>query len=228
MAGGFEIAYTRAAGAGVQEEIKSVASQQYGRGYMLAVTAGLAALVSAAGKGTHIFMSLQVPASLLRAATENLSTAVGEMVNATRVEGGDVVLKSELRSQSAPPINGVACNSNSTATELKVTAAGSSNDYDNGTCYVPELDEQRLITDDTVNTGVHTFTVEPAFRRAPTTGDTVIAVPFCKGATGVKFASTNPHLGIGTAVADKSGGNNKIEDVDLKNLIVYTSCPAQV
>lgn len=227
MPGGFEIVNTRSAGAGVIEEVKSVASQQYVRGAMLAVTAGLAALVTATGKGTHIFQGLITPVNLLRPAVENLSTAAGERVEGARVEGGDVVLKSELRAQSAPPINGVACNTNASATSAVVTAAGSTNDYNNGTCYVPELDQQRLITADSVTTGVHTFTVEPAFSRAPTVGDTLIAVPFCKGATAVKFAATNPHLGIGTAVADKTGGNNKIEDVDLKNLLVYTSCPDQ-
>lgn len=222
----FEIDLERMAGAPVQEEIQAVANQQYNNGDMLAVTAGVAALVTAAGKGTHLFGALQVPADKIRPGTMGLATTVGEVVNAALIEGGDVRVKSDLRGNSAPPINGLPCNANASLTSLLVTqAGGAANDFLNGQCYVPEIGQQRLITADAYGANIHTFTVAPAFRRAPTTGDTVIAVPFSKGAYGIKFNATTPSQGLDTSVAGKTGGTNKIEDVDLVNLKVSSSCP---
>lgn len=222
MAGaGFQVAKNNAAGAGQLEKVKSLASTQYAFGDMITThpasgNKGCANKVAAADKATHIVQSMVTPDSLSQPATAFLTTAACEDLLCIPITGSRVIIKSYLIGDSVPPINGTACNSNSTATQLLVTAAGSANDYLDGVCYVPELGEQRLITADAVSTGVHTFTVSPAFRRAPTTGDTVIAVPFSKGASAVKFASTNPHQGIGTAVADKTGGQLYIEDVNLK------------
>jgi len=228
MAGsGFQFHKAKSAGAGPTEKVKGLASTQYARGDALVVTAGTGTKASATSKITHIVEAMYTRDDLNRPATELLTTAKDEPLFCIPVAGGNIILRSDLRGDAAPPINGTACNSNSTTTELKVTAAGSTNDYNDGQCYVPELDEQRLITADSVSGGVHTFTVTPAFRRAPTTGDTVIAVPFSKGATAVKLNATTPHQCISTAVADKTGGHVKIEDVDLKNLIVYTSHPDQ-
>lgn len=222
---GFTVLFPLAAGDGANEEVQGVANTQYNPGDMVAVVADLATKVTATGKGTHIVIARITPADEVRPGTINLVGTKGELLSCVPVAGDKVVLRSSLKGNSAPPINGVACNSNADPSSLLVTFAGSTNDFTNGQCYVPEIGQQRLITADSVNTGVHTFTVAPAFRRAPTTGDTVIAVPFSKGATTVKFSATNPHEGIGCAVADKAGGNNKIYDVDLAKLLVFSSCP---
>ncbi|MBY0545811.1 MAG: hypothetical protein K2W95_00830 [Candidatus Obscuribacterales bacterium] len=224
---GFQVHKNRAAGAGATEVVKGTASTQYRVGDMVAVTAGIATKVSATSKATHIVEAMITPSNVARPATEMLTTTAGEKFILTPVAGGLVITKSDLKVNSAPPIANASCNSNSTATSVLVTVASTDDDYDNGTMYSHDLDEQRLITDSQETGGVTTFTVEPAFSRALTTGDTVSAVPFCKGATAVKFSSTNPQQGIGTAVADKTGGHNKIEDVDLKRLVVYTSHPDQ-
>lgn len=222
---GFRVRFPLASGAGANEEIQGVANTQYNPGDMVNVVAGVATKVAATGKGTHIVVARITPADEVRPGTFNFVGTKGELLSCVPVSGDLVVLESNLKGNSAPPINGLACNANADPSSLLVTAAGSANDYLNGQCYVPELNQQRLITADAVDTGVHTFTVAPAFRRAPTIGDTVIAVPFSKGATTVKFSATNPHEGIGCAVADKAGGNNKIFDVDLARLLVFSTCP---
>lgn len=222
---GFRVRFPLASGAGANEEILGVASTQYTPGDMLNVVAGIATKVVGTGKGTHIFVARITPPDEVRPGTINLVGTKGELLSCIPVSGELVVLESDLKGNSAPPINGVACNANATLNLLLVTAAGSTADYNNGQCYVPEIGQQRLITDDTVTTGVHAFTVVPAFRRAPTTGDTVIAVPFSKGATTIKFSSVSPEQGIGAAVADKAGGQNKIFDVDLARLLVFSTCP---
>jgi len=222
----FEVHQTLAAGAGVAEEILGTASTQYNYGDGLAVTAGIGAKVGATGKMTHVFVNMFTPIRTNRQDTPGLTTTAGEKLNAVKVAGELVVLKSSLTGTSAPPINGVACNANSNASQVLVTFTGSTGDFANGTCYCPEIDdEEHIIVTDTVNTGVHTFAVVPPFRRPPTTGDTLRAVPFAKGATAVKLDSTTPSQGIGTAVADKTGGQVKIHDVDLKNYLVFTTHP---
>lgn len=222
----FEIYQTLASGAGVAEEILGTASTQYAYGDGVAVVAGIATKVTATGKITHIVINELTPARTNRQDTPLLTTTAGEKLNCLKVAGELVVLKSSLTGNAAPPINGTACNSNSTANLALVTAAGSTGDYNNGTCYCPEIDDgMHIITDDTVNTGVHTFTVVPPFRRAPSTGDTLRVVPFSKGVSTVKFNSSTPSQLIGTAVADKTGGQVKIHDVDLKNLLVFTVHP---
>lgn len=222
----FEVHQTLAAGAGVAEEILGAASTQYNYGDGLAVTATIGTKVGATGKMTHIFVNMFTPISTSRQDAPGLTTTKGEKLNCIKVAGELVVLKSGLTGTSAPPINGVACNSNANASQVLVTFAGSSGDFTNGTCYCPEIDDdEHFIVTDTVNTGVHTFAVVPPFRRPPTIGDTLRAVPFAKGATTVKFDATTPSQGIGTAVGDKTGGQNKIHDVDLKNYLVFTTHP---
>lgn len=222
----FEIYRTLSAGAGVAEEILGTASTQYAYGEALTVVSGIATKAIAAGKVTHITVNMFTPINTNRQDSPMLTTTAGEKLNVVKVAGGNVVLKSGLTGNSAPTINGTACNSNAVTTSLLVTFAGSTDDFTGGTCYVPEIDDgMHIITADSVGGGVHTFTVVPPFRRAPTTGDTVRAVPYSKGFTAVKLNGTTPTLGISNAVADDSGGHCKIEDVDLKNLFVLTTHP---
>jgi hypothetical protein len=54
---------------------------------------------------------------------------------------------------------------------------------------------------------------------------TAYAVPWSKGATGVRFNATTPAQGLDTSYVGTAGGHNKIEDVDLSKLFVYSSCP---
>jgi hypothetical protein len=236
MAGsGFHVYKRRAAGADVAEKLPSVASTTYVYGDMLTVIPasgmkGQAKKVAAADKGTHIYEGM-VPQLEVYRNPADTSTAAQEPVLGTPVAGGLVEVKSYLTGDAVPLINRANANANSTATEVKVTAATSDNDYDGGTIYCPELDEQRQISDSQDTAGEVTFTVEPAFSRPVTTGDTVIAVPFGKGSTAVKFNATSPHQCLDTDPANKTGGHNKIEEVNLKGDIfgpyVISTCPDQ-
>lgn len=236
MAGlGFQIYKRTSAGSDVKEKMPSVASTQYlsGGGSMLTTMPasgnnGFANLVAAADKGTHIYESMITPDSVVAQAVADKSTALSENVLATPVAGRNI-LKSWLVGDAVPPINKVACNTNANKGQALVTAAGSTGDYTNGTIYIPETGEQRTITGDAVGGGVHTFTVLPAFVTAPTVGHTAIVVAFSKGSSAVKFNATSPSQCLGTAVADKTGGHNKIEDVSLAGdnfgPFVLSSCP---
>jgi hypothetical protein len=223
----FEIYQTLAAGAGVAEEILGVASTQYAYGEALAVTAFTAVKAGATSKITHIAVNMFTPINTDRQDAPMLTTTAGEKLNCVKVAGGLVVLVSSLRiAGSTPTFNGTACNANSSTTGLVFTGAGSTNDFTNGTVYVPEIDDgMHFVVSDTVAGGDHTLVVVPPFRRPPTTGDTLRIVPFSKGATAVKLNASTPTLGISTVVADKTGGHAKIESVDLKNYLVFTTHP---
>ena len=221
----FDIHETLSAGAGVPEEILVTASTQFYPGELLLVANGIGGKVTATSKATHRFISLVTPPDKVRPSTFNLTTTAGEKALAERIDNSQVILKSPLKGNMAPPANGVACNTNASATSVKFDHAAADGAFAAGTVYIPELGQQRQITADVKVSSEHTLTVTPAFRRAPTVGDTVIAVAFSKGSSAVKFDSTTPSLGVSTAVGDISGGQNKIEDVDLANLIVYTSYP---
>lgn len=169
---------------------------------------------------THIFCNMITDSTMMRPGTQNLTTTLGEKglaVPVGAVAGGLSPLNfwTPLTGNSVPTINGTAANANSSTTSVLVTFTGSTNDFATGTVYIPSLQQHRTITADTVSGGVHTFTVTPAFSRAVTTGDTVIAVPFSAGSIGVKLAPTVSYQGISTAVADKTGGHVNIYGVIL-------------
>lgn len=198
------------------------ASTQFYENDALVLSDGIAGQASAqTSLPTHIFVNMITDSSMLRPGTQNLTTTLGEaglMVPCSSgVAGGMSPLNfwTPLTGNSVPTINGTAANSNSTATSVLVTFTGSTNDFATGTVYIPSLQQQRVITADSVSGGVHTFTVTPAFSRAVTTGDTVVAVPFSPGSVGVKLAPTVPYQGVSTAVADKTGGHVNIVGVTL-------------
>lgn len=220
-----EIHNRLAAGVDVCDEIVGKASTQYNYGEMLLMTNGIPEKATATSKASHLFISMVTPASMLRPSTVNLTTTAGEKILAQRIDGDQVILKCKLSGNFAPPVNGVACNTNASTTSVKFDHASANGALANGVVYIPELGEQRLITADAKVSAEHTLTVTPAFRRAPTVGDTVIAVAFSKGMTAVKFDATTPALGISTAVGDISGGHAKIQDVDLSIPMAFFSLP---
>jgi hypothetical protein len=227
-ANGFQIPQDFAAGSTVcdPESITGKASTQYKPGDLLVVSGGIAARNTATGKPTHLFGSLVTPASQIRPGTLNLTDATTKYeVNAIPVNGRSR-LKSSLTGTSAPTVNGTACNANASTTSVLFAYGGGATDLDLGTVYIPELDQQRNIVSGAVGAGVMTLTVDEPFSRAPTTGDTVKAVPWSKGShSAVKFDATDPSQGIDTAVANKTGGQARIEGVDLKALTVTISLP---
>lgn len=229
----FEVHNVLAAGAGLIEEILGAPGVTFEMGDMVNVANGIASKVAAAGKGTHIVIAMFTPISTNRQDDGLAVTSTGgERLHCLRVEGGDVVVKSKLTGTSAPTKNGTALNANATVNNAVFTDAAMADDaLIQGTCYIPGLGTRDnptshfRITDHVKAGNDHTLTLHPNPRRAPTTGDTIYAVPFSKGFTAVKFDATTPHQGIGTAAGDDSGGHAKIEGVDLANLIVYTSHP---
>jgi hypothetical protein len=199
------------------------ASTQFYEGDALILTDGIAGqTASQTALPTHIFQVMITPYTLLRPAATNLTTTLGEkglMVPVTSGVAGGLPALTWLTPLAAnsgiPPFNGTACNANSSTTSVVFTGAGSTNDFATGSVYIPSLGQQRTVTADVVSGGVHTFTVTPAFSRAPTTGDTLIAVPFSAGSIGVKLDATNSYQGISAAVADKTGGHVDIVAVVL-------------
>lgn len=217
MPDGFFVDRTFGAGTGIEEEMLGLASTQYNIGDMLSVTAGIASLVTAQGRGTHIFQAVNTPPSAPRPATINATTAAQEIVSGEKVEGGQIRFKSELSGNSVPPINNVAINAGATTTSIPIPFAGGSgaHDFQNGQLYIVDLAQQRLITDSAFGGGVETMTVAPGFSVAPTVGMLAIAVPWSKGYFGVRFNATTPSRGVDTSIAGKTGGLLKIEGVSL-------------
>lgn len=190
------------------------ASTQFYAGDACVMASGILTQATAAQLPTYIFQVMITPSTALRPATANLSTTLGESALCV-IASPELKFYTPLVANSAPTFNGTACNSNSTVTSVVFTGAGSTNDFVGGQVWIDNLQQQRVITADSVSGGVHTFTVTPAFSRAPTTGDTLRAVPWSRGATAVKLAATVPYQGISTAVADVSGGHVNIEAVVL-------------
>ena len=223
-ANGFQLIDENISTSNILERLTSVASTQYNKNDALYLSAsgavGLASQVAATSKCTHVYVSMFTAVPNLRPATPNLSTTIGEQILAVPAAGNNLYFRSFLTiSGSTPTINGTAANANSTANLVLVTFAGSTGDFTGGQVYIPSLQQQATILTDVVSGGVHTFTVYPAFSRAVTTGDTVVAVPWSKGATGVKFNASTPSQGVSTAVADKSGGNINIQQVVLGSIL---------
>jgi hypothetical protein len=197
------------------------ASYTFRAGEALNMASGVASAATAAQLVTHIYNALITPSNLLRPATPDTSTTAGENALVYDVGGSGLVYECDI----TPTINGTAANANASTTSVLVTFGGGATDFNGGQVYIPELDEQRTITVDAFGAGVHTFTVTPAFSRAPTTGDTVRAVGFSKGRIGVKLDATTPSLKVSTAIADLSGGKVNIEDVNLKARTANVSFP---
>lgn len=235
-AGGFSIHRASSAGQSGIEYIQLAASTQYNVGDMCYMNAGVASQVAASTKGFYIFCAMITLPYLLRPNTFNLSTTFGEMGEFEPVFGDKVKIGSNIVSNSATPtIYNAAAGANTTATSVVVTIAGGANsDYAGGQIYSNNLGQQRLITASSYSGGAYTFTVAPAFgvpsstgfiNQFVTTGDTVTAVPISKGSVSIPFqAGSFPWQGI-DCTKGASGGNNRIEDVDLKTLVVYSSCP---
>jgi hypothetical protein len=124
--------------------------------------------------------------------------------------------KTNLVNNAVPYRNNIACNSNSTLNTIVFPdASGSTGDILGGQIYVTTLQQQFTILTDTVSAMVRTVTVAPLPSRAVTTGDSIIAVGWSAGATGVQFNATSPPQAISNTVAGKSGGNINIIQVVL-------------
>lgn len=209
------------------QQIRGVSGTQYSEGDACLIststggtTGGL--LIQAAtqtAQPQYIFLSEVTPSSVLRPATYNLLTSAYEMCEVIPVAGTNLVMGTQF---AAATFDGTACNSNSSTTTVVFTGAGSSNDLTGGQVYINELGQQSYIINDVVSGGIHTLTVAPAFSSAPTTGNTLRAVPWGPGYVGgVKLQSSNPQQGISVAVADKTGGHLIIHSVSLSLRTAY-------
>ena len=228
MAGGFHLVSRNLSLGQILRERIGGASTQFADGDALTITNGILVKSGATSKVHGILNAMITPTNQMRPATELLTTTAGEQLQYIPAMGGQLIFETNLTSPDTPPLNNVNPDSGSTTTAL-YTGSGSTGDYTGGTIYFPSLDSQHTITDDTVNTGVHTFTFVPPAKRAIAATDTMVLVPFAGGSSvAVKLSSTTPSQGISTAVADKTGGQVKIEAVDLKNKKVRVSFPAIV
>lgn len=226
MANGFRlISRTRTIGSVLRQHI-GAASTQFAKGDALTMSGGILIRSTAALKVHGILNAMITPSSVARPATELLTTTAGELLQYVPCMGGDLIFETDMTGGDVPTINGTAVNSGSTTTAL-VTAAGSTDDYTGGTIYFPETDTTHRITADSVSGGVHTFTFVPLAPRAIASTDTARVVPFGAGSsTAVKLSASTASLGVSTAIADKTGGQVKIEAIDLKNYKLRVSFPA--
>lgn len=204
----------------VLERHPSIASTQYNKNdamYLsLAGSLGLFAQVTAAVKATHIYVSMFTPSTLLRPAAADLSTVFNEQVLAVRCAGNGLKFRVDLAGTGATPYrNVVAASANSTLNSILFLDAGATGDILGGQIYVTTLQQQFTILTDVVSGGTRTVTVAPLPSRAVTTGDSIIAVGYSAGATGIQFNATAPPQAISNTVAGKTGGNINIEDVVL-------------
>ena len=147
---------------------------------------------------------------------------------------------------AAATYDGTACNANTNNAEVIWTGTGTTTNTDflGGTIYIPELQQQGIITALSVSGGTggtYTATVQGVinvktrqpvtppsggtnggFSQAPTTGNTLRVVPWGPGYRGgVKLQATNPQQGVSVAIADKTGGALYIYDVELGGRNIY-------
>jgi hypothetical protein len=216
---GFELIGEQFSTSNLLERLPSVASTQYNKNDALYLSAsgslGLLSQVTATVKCTHVYVNMFTSTPLLRPAAADLSTTLNEQILAVRCAGTGMNFKTNLVNNAVPYRNNIACNSNSTLNTIVFTDAGSTGDILGGQIYVTTLQQQFTILTDTVSTGVRTVTVAPLPSRAVTTGDSIIAVGWSAGATGIQFNATSPPQAISNTVAGKTGGNINIIQVVL-------------
>lgn len=215
---GFEVCNGKAAGATSTESVRGAASQQYAIGQFVKVVAGIATVVGATDKPTHVVETVKPFPDERQLAVEMKTDARQQYLLCIPVGGGTVRLRTQLRGDAVPVISKAACQSNSTPTTVICPFTGAADDdFNDGFIYCHELNEVSQIVDGTGSANVETFTVSPAFSRALTVGDTVTAVPWCPGKTAVRLNATDPSMCMSTNVAGKTGGQIKIEKIDFQS-----------
>jgi hypothetical protein len=230
---GFHVFKSSAGGASPVEQIYSVASTTYTRGDAVTVdplagVTGQANKVATGDKATHIVEAMITAANLVAPSPPAAGVAWGQQFTSTAncepllcipLTGEKSIIKSYLTGDATPITNGLACQTNASLTTIIFPTTGNpgaANDFTGGIVYCVELEEQRLVTACSVGGGNYTCTVNAPFTQAPTTGNTVIAVPFSKGTPAVKFNTTGvAYQSLDVTVAGKTGGTNRIEDVVL-------------
>jgi hypothetical protein len=229
----FEVAHERSAGATVTEPIIAKINTQFTLGAACKIVQGHLEICGATDKASHIYEALETLASQVRPATADLSHAtLPQIALCIPIQGRDLIIKSAMKGAAAPPIDGTSCNTNATTSLCKVTygTTTANDDFTGGTVYCVELNQTRRIASSTYAGGVHTLNLDTPFTQGPegaavalTTSHSIRVVPFAKGSTAVKFLAGG--LLLDTSVAGKSGGQNKIEGVDLASYTVYSSAP---
>ena len=226
----FSTTRAQSAGAGVMESILGLANTQYNPGDMLSVTAGIATKATATSKGTHVFNAVKTDPSLLRPLSPNATTGRGERVLAEKISGTTCHVVSQLLT-ALMDLYSVASAANTVANTVVIpSATGTNGNFVGGLLYIAELNQTFLITASTYAALAYTFTVQGpigSYANPLTigTGYTISVLPWAQGYFGVKFASSNPSQGLDPSLANATGGFNKIEAVDFKNLLIYSSVP---
>ena len=212
---GFEVCKGRAAGATSTEKVRGAATQQYYIGQLVKVVAGIATVVGATDKPTHVVQTVMPFSDERQLAVEMKTDSRQQYLLCINVTGGLVKMRTQLRGDAVPVIYKAAAQSNATPTTVIVPFTGAADDdFNDGFIYCHELNEVSQITDGTGSANVETFTVSPAFSRAVTVGDTITAVPWCHGKTAVRLNATDPSMCMSVNVAGKTGGQMKIEELD--------------
>lgn len=219
MAGGFLFSRRKSLKAPPLGRERGLASITFKADDALIFTEGQLDRAVAASKVIGI-LNARVPlASELRKPTTNpeATTAACEFLEYMYAAGGDKIFKTSLTGEGLE-IDTDNCSAAGSSTTAKFLSGASAGDFDGGIIYFHDLDTHHTITNDAEAAGTHTATFSPARRDASSTSTaTIISIlPRGVGFNGVKLSSVDAAQGIDPKIAAMSGGNARIEGVNLK------------
>lgn len=232
----------------INTRMSLVNATQYTEGdaLKLSTTSGSAGLLLQVAAGTDpgqfVYMTMRSARQYLRPAVFN-NPVYNEAGLVLDVDKTPLVFANQF---AAATYDGTACLTNTVNNQVQWVGTGTTaaTDFLGGTIYIPQLNQQGVITTLSVSggsNGTYTATVagvkdmgtkyevtaptggtQGGFSQAPTVGNTVRVVPWAAGyGGGVQFQATNPQQGISVTIAGKTGGVLYIFDVDLFQRIVY-------
>jgi len=213
---------------GLLDEVQHVlgtSGTQYAYGDACKISNGqVLQLAAQTDKVSHIYVSMDTLASQLRPGTADKpgSGTAKELETLALIPcaGNGTIWEATF---AAATFDNVAVVSATASTVLFANGSGANGDFTGGQVLIVETGEQKTISSSTYGGGNYTLNVVPNWTTTPTSSNTLRVVPWSVGATGVKFASSNPQQGISVAIADKTGGNVNIQGVNLAKRTVLCS-----
>ena len=154
-------------------------------------------------------------------ATAENTTAACEKIEFMHAMGGNNVFQTSLTGEGLEVSSAAMSNNGTTTTALVNAAALAAGDLDGGVIYFHDTDKHHNITNDAKAGNEHTLTFSPARDVAPVAGALITVFPKGPGYNGVKLSAVEAAQGIDPTVAGMSGGNCRIEGMNL-NPKVFT------
>jgi hypothetical protein len=217
MAGGFVLSRRKSLKAPPLDRCRGLASTAFKAGDALIFTEGQLDRAIAASKVMGIFNSRIPLASELRKPVTNpeSTTAAAEFCEYMQAAGGDKIFKTSLTGEGLE-VNTQTCIAGGSTTTTVFTHAALVNEFDGGIVYFHDTDTHHSITNDAKAGGDHTITFSPARVTAAGATTVISILPKGIGFNAVKLSSVDAAQGIDPKIAAMSGGNCRIEGVNLK------------